>query len=454
MSGCSKAVVIGASMGGLLAARALADFFERVTIVERDALPLPGEHRKGVPQGRHTHALLLRGGEICEALFPGLTADLIEQGVPLINRPEKELIWFDGGGYHARFTAEEGSSGALGVSRPLLEGYVRQRVLALHNVTAIEHCDIVGLVPSERGGQARGARMLRRAASSAEEVLEADLVVDAGGRGSRAPKWLEALGYASPHEEQVTVNFGYATRLYRRRPEHLAGAKAVIITASPELKRAGVMLAQEGDRWTVSLAGFAGDYPPLDEEGFLAFARSLAAPDIYQVLKDAEPLSDFVPYRFKASLRRRYEKLARFPEGFLVFGDAMCSFNPIYGQGMSVAAIEALHLQQELRRGTDGLWRRFFRRAAQSIDNPWQIVASSDLRFPETEGKRTPAVRVINAYLKQLHAAARHDPVVARSYNKVASLLAPPASLMRPGIMWRVLWGTLPSKPKPLRSVA
>lgn len=201
------------------------------------------------------------------------------------------------------------------------------------------------------------------------------------------------------------------------------------------------MLAQEGERWIVGLGGGLGDYPPSDEAGFLAFAQSLAAPDIYNFIKDAEPLSEIITYRFKASQRRRYEKLTRFPEGFLVFGDAICSFNPIYGQGMSVAAMEALDLQHELRLGSERLWRRFFRRAARSIDNPWQIVVSGDLRFPEAEGKRTPAIRFINAYMGRLHRAAHHDPVVARAFNEVASLLAPPQSLMRPEIMLRVLRG-------------
>ncbi|GIW52794.1 MAG: FAD-binding monooxygenase [Gemmatimonadales bacterium] len=442
MSGQNHAIVIGASMGGLLAARALADFYQQVTLIERDAFPPIGENRKGVPQGQHLHVLLLRGSEILEGMFPGLIADMMARGVPLLDRPEKELIWFDGGGYHARFTNEDGRLGSLAVSRPLLEGYVRQRLLALPNVTAIEQCDALGLVPSERAGRVRGVRLVRRAGGSAEEVLEADLVVDASGRGSRAPRWLEEMGYTPPEEEQVTMHVGYSTRIYRRRPEHLNGAKAVVITPQPpQLKRLGVILAQEGERWIVGLGGALGDYPPSDEEGFLAFARSLAAPEIYNVIKDAEPLSEIVTYRFKASRRRRYEKLTHFPEGFLVFGDAICSFNPIYGQGMSVAAMEALDLQHELRRGSEGLWRRFFHRAARSIDIPWQIVVSGDLRFPEAEGKRTQAIRFINAYMARLHQAAHRDPAVAKAFNGVASLLAPPQSLMRPGIVWRVLRG-------------
>jgi hypothetical protein len=205
------------------------------------------------------------------------------------------------------------------------------------------------------------------------------------------------------------------------------------------------MLAIESNRWIVSLGGFAGDHPPLDEEGFLSYARSLPAPDIYNVITGAEPLSEPFPYRFKASLRRRYERLSHFPEGYLTFGDAICSFNPIYGQKMSVAAIEALDLQQELRQGTAGLWRRFFLRAAKSIDNPWQIAVSSDLRFPEVEGKRTPGMRLINAYMPWLHRAAHRDPVVARTFQDVVGLIEPPQSLIRPRILWRVLRGNLGS---------
>ncbi len=441
MSEQNQAVVIGASMAGLLAARALADFFHQVTLIERDALPPIGENRKGVPQGRHTHALLMRGAGILEGLFPGLIADLVAQGVPVINRPEKELIWFDGGGYHARFANQDGRLGTLGVSRPLLEGYLRQRLLGLRNVCVVEQCDAVGLVPSERAGRVRGVRILRRAKGSAEEMLDADLVVDTGGRASRAPKWLEAMGYPPPEEERVTVNVSGVTRLYRRCPDHLNGAKVVIVAPSPERKRGGVMVIQERERWSLTLLGFATDPPPRDEEGFLAFARSLAAPEIYEVIKTAEPLSDFLPYPFRASQWRRYDKLRRFPEGFLVFGDAICSFNPIYGQGMSVAAIQALDLQRELPRGTEGLWRRFFRQTVKTIRNPWQIVVSGDLRFPEAEGKRTPAIRFLNAYMARLHRAARRDPVVARAFNDVANLLAPPQSLMHPRIAWRVLLG-------------
>lgn len=438
------AVVIGASMAGMLAARALADFFEQVTIIERDTLPPMGEHRKGVPQGRHTHALLPSGQTVLESFFPGLTTDLNSMGAPLIHRDE--LRWYDGGGYHCRLPRDDRAG--IAVSRPLLEGYVRQRLRTLPNVTVIERCDALGLAMWGNGTHVVGLRTLSRAPGSAEEVLEADLTVDASGRGSRTPRWLEESGYEPPEEELMAVDFGYMTRLYRRSPDDLGGDKVVVVAPTPEERRrgarfGGVMAAQEMDRWTVTLGAYGGVFPPAEEEGFLAAARSLPTPDIYEIVSKNEPLSDFMRYLFPANQRRRYENLARFPEGFLVFGDAICSFNPIYGQGMSVAALEAIDLQLALREGLDELWRRFFLRAAKTIDNPWQIVATGDLRNPEVQGKRTRSMRFINWYMSRLHVAARRDPAVAFAFNRVASLQAPPASVMRPGIVLRVLRGNL-----------
>ncbi|HEY8491058.1 MAG TPA: monooxygenase [Dehalococcoidia bacterium] len=433
------AVVIGASMGGLLAARALADSYEQVTLVERDAFPPAGEHRRGVPQGRHVHALLAKGREILEAFFPGFTQDLVDQGA-LLGDVGRHARWFDRGGYHCRYASNLPS---VLVSRPRLEWYVRTRLLALPNVRAIEGCDVLGLTATEDRARVTGVRVLRRQPGSAEEVLGADLVVDASGRGSRMPAWLDALGYAKADEERVEVKVGYTSQLYRRRPQDLGGDRAVIITASPELRRLGVLIAQEGDRWMVTLAGYLGDYAPSDESGFLEYARNLAAPDIYEALKDAEPLSDLVTARFPASQRRRYERLRRFPEGLLVFGDAICSFNPVYGQGMTVAALEATALRACLDEGRAHLAQRFFRRAARVVDSPWQIAVGGDLRIPEVEGKRTPMVRFINWYVDRVHVAARHDPVVARAFQRVSNLVAPPPSLLRPGVALRVLRGNL-----------
>lgn len=433
------AIVIGASMGGLLAARALADYYQQVTLLERDAFPVHGEQRKGVPQGRHTHALLAQGRQVMEDFFPGLTQQLVEQGA-LLSDTLAEARRFIGGGYYCQ---TQTGLFSLMASRPLLEAQVRRRLLALPNVRAIENCDVLGLTSTADQSRITGVRLTRRQPGSAEEVLPADWVIDATGRGSRTPAWLESLGYVPPEEEQVQAGMGYVTRLYQRQPEHLQGAKVVMVLPTPQLKRGAIMLAQEGERWTLTLAGYPGDHPPTDEPGFLEYARSLPAPDVYEVIKNATPLGEPLPARFPANTRRRYERLARFPAGFLVTGDAICSFNPVYGQGMTVAALEALVLHECLGEGAEQLTRRFFKRVSQVVDIPWNITVGTDRRLMEPDRPVPPPARFINWYMGKLHLAARRDPAAALAFLKVTNLMAPPPSVLHPRLALGVLWGNL-----------
>lgn len=433
------AVIIGASMGGLLAARVLADFYDQVTILERDTLPSIGEHRKGVPQAKHTHLLLARGREILEALFPNMTQELVSQGA--VYEDWRELgHWFQSGGYHCQFKS---GLRALGISRPLLEGYVRARLMELPNLRLIDTCDALGLVASPDNIRVTGVRLISRQVGSAEETIDADLVVDASGRGSRAPTWLRALGYSSPEETEVRVNVTYASRLYRRKADDLGGQVGALIAVSPQNPRGGVLVAEENSQWIVTLFGYFEHKPPTDEQGFLGFARALEAPDIYHVIRDAESLGDIVPATMPASQRRYYERLTRFPEHFLVIADSICNFNPVYGQGMTVAALEAVALQKCLLAGTHGLARRFFKQAGEVVDIPWQIAVGNDLRIPQVEGKRTARTRFIHWYINKLHIAARQDPAVALAFHNVANLIAPPSSILRPQVALRVLWGNL-----------
>jgi hypothetical protein len=189
----------------------------------------------------------------------------------------------------------------------------------------------------------------------------------------------------------------------------------------------------------VTLVGILGDHPPTDPDGFLGFARSLQSPDIHETIRDAEPLDDPVAFRFPASVRHRYERLRRLPDGLLVVGDAVCSFNPIYGQGMSVAALEALALRRHLQRGAAPQPRRFFRDLARVVDVPWDIAVGGDLVFPAVQGRRTLKVRLVNAYLARLHAAAAHDASLAGAFLRVAGLITRPESLLRPSVVLRVL---------------
>ena len=425
-------------MAGLLTARVLSEHFERVTLLERDRLPDDASSRKGVPQGRHAHGVLARGLGIMEQFFPGLTADLVAGGaVP--GDMGRDACWYQFGGYKVR--ADVGLPGVV-LSRPYLEAHIRQRVLGLPNVTAIQEVDIQGLLSSDDGGRVVGVALQRRGGEP--EQLRADLTVDGTGRSAQSPKWLEALGYARPAESVVKVNVGYASRFYQRNPGDTQVANAYMIGSTPpQGKRFASLFAVEGQRWIVTLIGFLGDHAPLDEAGFLEFARSLPTPDIYQLIQPAQPLSEIVQHKFPSNLRRHYEKMERFPEGYIVLGDAMCSFNPIYGQGMTVAALEALTLNQCLQAQPNsdltGLPARFFKQVTPVVDNPWTLAAGEDWRYPEVEGRRPRGAAFINRYVIQVHRATRTDPVVLRAFFNVANLNQPPASLFHPRLLARVL---------------
>jgi 2-polyprenyl-6-methoxyphenol hydroxylase-like FAD-dependent oxidoreductase len=438
-----RAVVLGASMAGLLAARVLADAYGQVTVIDRDELPETPMHRRGVPHGRHIHALLARGQQTLEELLPGLTAKLVAHGVPTGDMLADARMYLSG---HRLRKAHTGL-GLLCVSRPVLEGHVRALVRTLPNVRFLDACDVVGLTTTPDGRCVTGARVLRRADDSAEELIAADLVVDATGRGSRTPVWLQALGYAPPATEQIRIGLGYATRTYRLPPDALQGDLAVVQAATPQHPRAGALQMLEGDRWMLTLAGILGDHPPTDPDSFLAFARSLQFPDIYEAVRDGEPLDDPVGFRFPASVRHRYERLNRFPDSLLVMGDAVASFNPIYGQGMSVAALEALALRRHLEQGIAPQPRRFFRDLAHIVDVPWDMAAGGDLVFPGVQGRRTLKIRLVTTYLARLHAAAAHDARLASAFVLVAGLVAPPQSLLHPAVAVRVLWASLHPAP-------
>jgi 2-polyprenyl-6-methoxyphenol hydroxylase-like FAD-dependent oxidoreductase len=314
---------------------------------------------------------------------------------------------------------------------------VRRRLAALGGVRLIERADVQGLL--SEGDRVRGVRVER---AGVAERMAADLVVDATGRGSSSPAWLKQLGFEPASEERIEIGAGYTTRVYRRKPADIGGKLAVVIAGSAPNWRNGVILAQSADRWIVSIGGYLGDHAPTDEQMFAAYASSMTAPEIHQVVTTAEPLSDFLTYRFPASQRRRYERLSRFPQGLLVFGDAICSFNPVYGQGMTVAAQEAAALDECLKQGLDNLAPRFFKAAATVADVPWDIAVGNDLRHPAVQGPRPALVRFINWYIGKLHVAAQHDEKLSNAFLRVANLVAPPPTLLQPSVAWRVLRGS------------
>jgi 2-polyprenyl-6-methoxyphenol hydroxylase-like FAD-dependent oxidoreductase len=280
--------------------------------------------------------------------------------------------------------------------------------------------------------------------TSDPQTIAADLVVDATGRGSRAPEWLQALGYDAPESEVVNAFLGYATRWYKRPAN--TDYKWMTIQPNPQRSpRGGVIIAAEGDRWVVTVMGVARDYPPTDEEGFTAFARSLQSSGIYDAIKDAEPLTPVYGYQRTENVWRHYEKLARWPEQFIVMGDAACAFNPAYGQGMTVSAMTALELDKQLRdaerRGSlAGMGQRFQKGMAKLLRLPWTLATSEDFRYPTTEGKRPPKLtRVVQWYVDRVIAMAPDNRALGDLFDGVAQLYRSPAELFQPWIIWKVL---------------
>ena len=423
------AIVLGGSMAGLLATRVLTEHFDRVTLIERDPLPDAPGHRRGVPQGRHTHALLASGLRVLESLFPGFGDSLAEAGGVRMNA-SRDLLWYFEGGALASCDSE---LDGVSASRPLIEAEVRRRVRALSRTVVREGAHVMALVADPTARRVTGVRLLTG------ESLPADLVVDTSGRGSRMSEWLRGLGYQAPDEERVEVGIHYVTRTFARRADVGDGRLGAIVPPSPANRRGGVMLAQERDSWTVTLVSQFAEPAPMDLDGFRAFTAQLPCAAIHDVVATAEPIGEPVHSPFPASIRRRYERLDRFPDGLLVMGDAFCSFNPIYGQGMSVAALEASALLAAFSRRPRELYRDFFARAAAIVDGPWTTAVGSDLRMLETRGPRSPIVNLINRYVARLHRAARRDGQLALQFHRVSSLIAPPSSLFAPPVLWRVL---------------
>jgi 2-polyprenyl-6-methoxyphenol hydroxylase-like FAD-dependent oxidoreductase len=436
-----RAVVLGGGMAGLLAARVLSDAYTDVVVVDRDELTGVTGARNGVPHGRHAHCLVARGQQIFEELLPGLTQGMSEAGVTLGDF-NGQIQWHFNG-----YKLAASDSGLICVSsgRPILEEHVRKHVAAISNVRFLERYDIVGLETTPDNQRVTGARIQRQDQGSEPEVLSADLVIDITGRGSRMPAWLTELGYQAPSEERIKVDLAYTTRHYRLKSGNPFAKDIAINQAGTPVCPRGVFcyLLPDGETVELSLTGVLGDHAPTDPEGFDEYVRSLPLPLHYEFIQDWEPVDEPVRFKFPASVWRHYEQLTRFPAGLLVMGDAVCSFNPVYAQGMTVAGMEALTLRNHLRgvvsQGAAELNAiAFFGEIAGQIAGPWQFSAIADLGYPGVEGERTDEVRLVNQYIPAVLAAATQDPVVTDAFLQVAGLVADPMSLMRPDIAVRV----------------
>ena len=435
-----QAVVVGAGMAGLTAAAALADRFDRVVVLERDTLPSEPAYRAGTPQARHVHGLLFSGQLALGELFPGFEQDLAQAGaVPLragldvrVERP----------GYDPFPQRDLGWSG-YAASRPTIECAVRQRVESQATIALRHGCRVREVLASPDGAVVTGVRCEND--SGASETIAADLVVDASGRGSLTLALLQSMGLPLPEETTIGIDLGYATCIFAIPDDASTEWKGVMTFGQvPQNTRGGLMLPLEGNRWMVTVAGLHGDVPPGDADGFLTYARSLRTPTIYNAISGAKCLDGVARYRFTGSVRRHFERLDVFPRGLLPIGDAICRFNPVYGQGMSVAALEACLLKRLLKRPEEdgdsiaGLAPTFFAEMQSLIETPWS-VATLDFVFPETRGQRPADFEITLKFGIALTRLAAEDPAVHRLTLEVQHLLKPRSVYRDPVLMQRVL---------------
>ncbi|MEJ0064293.1 MAG: FAD-dependent monooxygenase [Caulobacteraceae bacterium] len=435
-----RAVVIGAGMGGLAAAGALVGHFDEVVVLERDSLPARPDQRAGAPQGRHVHALLTAGQQALEQLLPGFTAGIVAAGAVKVRAnsdvrvemprydpyPQRDLGWL-----------------TYAASRPLLEFVTRQLAEAA-GVRFEARCRTRSLETSADGAAIAGVRFERDGGES--ELLECDLVVDASGRAAPTLALLERLGRPAPEQTTIGLDFAYITQVFEPPADPPSDWKIVMTMPAPGgVPRGGLLAPLEGGLWICSIGSVGEGSPPAELATFMASAESLRTPTIHRALMQARPIGDVVCYGFRESIRRHFGRLASLPRGLVPLGDSICRFNPVYGQGMTVAALEAVELRRLLdeRASTpaplDGLNTAFFAAIEAVIDAAWQMSAIPDLISPTAKGERPANLGFILQFGLALVELSARDPEVHRLDAQVRQLMKPPSALMDPALVQRVM---------------
>ncbi|MEM7799020.1 MAG: FAD-dependent monooxygenase [Chloroflexota bacterium] len=440
-----RAVVIGGSVAGLTAARALSNHFEQVTVIERGPFADGIDFPKGVPQSRHPHALLIRGEQILEDFFPGFRKSLISGGAQPLNFGRDFNIRMPDGWLPHYETDME----AIATSRRLLDHTLYQRLVFHPRISFRPYSEMKELCTDGINQAVVGVQIYNRESKEIDEI-PAEFVVDASGRSSRAPEWLAQLGIQPPQEQTVNAFPGYSTRIYKAPAEQAEQAQTLYIMPNPPaVSRGAIVMPLEDGHLHVTLIGMNGDYPPTDDDGFLAFARSLVSPKVADLIQTAEPASPIWGYRNAANRLRRFDRLERYLEGFVVLGDAVYALNPVYGQGITLAAIGsqlldellAEHVSIKRQSAFEGLAETFQKRLAKTLKMPWQTATNEDMRWPNTEGKQAldPISKLLGGYFKMVLNAMPHSSKVTNAFYHVQHMIAPPTVLMRPGVVAEVL---------------
>ncbi len=435
-----QAVVIGAGMGGLAAAKAVAPHFEKVIVFERDALPDAPAPRSGTPQARHTHGLLAGGCRALERLFPGIELDLVEAGA--VRMRARRDIRYEVPGFDPLPQRDFGFD-SFALSRPALERVCRRRVEREPNIEFRPRSRVTELIVSPDNCAVAGVRF--EDTRGTPGGLGADLVVDASGRASLTLRFLEAIGWARPAAIEIGIDQAYSTAIFETPANAPTDWLGVLhVPTPPDSNRLGIILPMEGGRWTVSLCANHGEKPPGDIDGFMAFAKSFRMPTIYNAIRSAKSVGDIARFGMRCSVLRAFDKLDRSPRGLVPLGDSVCRFTPVNGQGMSVAAqqSEVLASILESRRGRDdpldSLAEAFFREIQPLLEAPW-AVAMADLVYPQTRGERPPDFEAQLRYTRALMRLAAEDHETDRIVFEVRALLKPQSVLREPGLASRVM---------------
>jgi 2-polyprenyl-6-methoxyphenol hydroxylase-like FAD-dependent oxidoreductase len=437
-----QSVVIGAGMGGLTAAAVLSEFFSKVIVLERDELPSKAVPRAGVPQGRHVHALLGGGLNALNELFPGFEDELAAAGaVPIQVGLETRL---ERPGYDP-FPLRDLGWRIFSMTRPLLEHAVRRRIARRGNIEIRSHCLAREIVPTSDGTAVKAVRCSSGDSESAAETIAADLVVDASGRGATTLAFLESSGQSLPPATSIEVDMRYSTVCFKVPENAPNDWKSIAYLPDPRVtSRGAIMFPIEGECWLVSFAAAHGDAPPADLDGCLAFARQLRMPTLYDAIRNAEPVGEIERFGFPGSVRRHFERLEKFPRGLLPIADAVCRFNPVFGQGMSVAAQQACLLRHLLRNLTetsnslDDLPRVFFSKLEAIIEAPW-ATANLDFVYPQTRGERPRDFELTLKFLAAMNRLAAREPEIHKVVIEVNHLIRPRSVFREPAFAQRVM---------------
>ncbi|PJZ69096.1 hypothetical protein CH373_17645 [Leptospira perolatii] len=432
------AIVIGCGIGGLMAARALADFFKKVTVLDRDKLPSSSNPRQGVPQGKHPHVLLNSGKDVIESFFPGMIEELRKEGLNVIDSSQ-EFIWHHFGVWKSRFRS---GVHLMLFTRPFLEWNLRKRLKATYGVEFIPEKSVEGLLSDVTKRRITGVRL-----SSGKELF-ADLIVDASGRGSRCPQWLESLGYPKPFEEKIGIDLAYTSFLCKAPKNFDQNWKLLIeYPKSPDNWRAGFISCVEGNRWLVSLNGYFKDHAPTNQSGFMNFAKTLTRPNLYNFIKYAKPITDITIFKIPTNRWRRFDRLSDFPENLVPFADSVCALNPIFGQGISVASLQSkiLHdcLMEQFRSSRNslkGFANRVRKRLPNAIKLPWFLTKTLDLHYPQATGSRPFGHSILMWYINRMMELMSVNQRIYYEYLWTIHLKKSLWNIIKPSVSLTVLW--------------